>query len=940
MPSWIDEARRPVLDVAAALGVPADSRRGMACPTCGAERRDRKRGAVGLRQDGAGWRCHKCGATGDGIDLVAFHLENRRLRELDRDAQQRVRAWFEAQGWSSTPAAPRAAPSRPTTLVRPPQGEVQRFWDASRPLTEAREHDTEALGFLRERGLEPALETIATVDLARLTPARNGTPWPAWWPAGRARAWRLLVPAFDARGLLTSLHARAVTPVVNDKGEPLPRQLWPGSRSGIRYDASGLFFADPIALAMMRGEVVDGLHTLLICEGLTDWLAAAAWCRVHGRDDVAMIGGVAGSFPALTGVAVPEGVRVLAAVDADPAGDRYFAQIRHALPNAALQRLRLPQDEGDLCEFLAAGGDLASLLESSADVALGQADEQRTPSEPAPPPRRGVFVLDGCTWEADKGGDPKLLLPYALHFLRDVSTPEDRFLEGEIRLPRTAPIPFELRSELLGDPRAFNKTLARLMGRHYRVPPAQKQRQVLNAWLDSAEHAEQVELLHDYGFTRDGRSFVDRSGSLPSGIRSFRAPPRKAAGRLCLDVDGASPPAELAASLLDLWPRLMGCPATVSALMGVVGWGLVAPVLEATTTGVSPLLAFIVGRSGQGKSTHAGVVQCFFGDFRDTRCALPFSSTPLSIEEEAHFFRGAVMVVGDVKVSAIVQGRSAQVLGLIQRAGDRAERRRLRASGETDHARSSRATWLLEGEDVPVTDSSALARMLQLRLPEVPKDPALANELEDLLPCLPALTRALVLHLLDTQPWPRLGARYRSLSQALTELAGSAANGVRLAKHISAVVVGAEVWASYLATLGLALPVDSEALVQHLVVMGHEQLGELEEATPGERFLELLRQLLAGGLAQLGEHEDGSEVVGQWSSDGGVAYLLPAPVLGRLRRHFPDAAATLPPPSSIAADLARMDALAETDKGRRTKKARVGGRSVNTWALRGELVRG
>jgi len=896
---------------------------------------------VGLRQDGAGWRCHKCGATGDGIDLVAFHQEGRRLRELDRDAQQRVRAWCEAQGWSTAPATPSSAPNKPTTIVRPPQDQVQRFWRASRPLTDAREHDAEALAFLCERGLEPAVDAITAADLARLTPARNGTHWPAWWPAGRARAWRLLVPAFDARGVLTSLHARAVKPVVNDQGETMPRQLWPGSRKGTRYDALGLFFADAIALAMMRGEVVEGLRTLLICEGLTDWLAAAAWCRVQGRDDVAVLGGVAGSFPALAELSVPEGVRVFAAVDADPAGDRYFAQIHHALPVAGVQRLRLPRGSGDLCDFLAAGGDLGSSLEHSDSEEPDQGAEQRqAPPEPTPPPRRGVFVLDGNTWEGNGGDGPDLLLPYALHFLRDVSTPEDRFLEGEIRLPRAAPIPFELRSELLGDPRAFNKTLARLMGRHYRVPPAQKQRQVLNAWLATAEHAEQVELLHDYGFARDGRSFVDRSGSLPSGIRSFRAPPRKAAGRLCLDVAGASPPAELAASLLDLWPRLMGCPATVTALMGVVGWGLVAPVLEATTPGVSPLLAFIVGRSGQGKSTHAGVVQCFFGDFRDTRCALPFSSTPLSIEEEAHFFRGAVMVVGDVKVSAIMQGRSAQVLGLIQRAGDRAERRRLRASGETDHARSSRATWLLEGEDVPVTDSSALARMLQLRLPEVPKDPALANQLEDLLPSLPAITRALALHLLDTQPWPRLSTRYRSLSQALTELAGSAANGVRLAKHISAVVVGAEVWSSFLATLGLALPADSEALVQHLVVAGHEQLGELEEATPGERFLELLRQLLAGGLAQLGEHEDGSEVVGQWSSDGSVAYLLPAPVLGRLRRHFPDAAATLPPPASIAADLARMDALAETDKGRRTKKARVGGRSVNTWALRSELVRG
>ena len=938
MHSWIEDARRPVLDVAAALGVPADPGRGMACPACGEERRDRKRGAVGLRKDGAGWRCHKCGATGDGIDLAAWSLEGRRLRELDADAQQRVRVWFVAQGWSTTPAAPTTAPSKPTVLVRPPQDEVQGFWAASQPLTAARDHDTQALAFLRERGLEPALDAIASADLARLSPARNGTPWPAWWPAGRAHAWRLLVPAFDARGVLTSLHARAVEPMVNDQGEPMPRQLWPGSRGGTRYDAAGLFFADPAALAMMRGEVVDGLHTLLICEGLTDWLAAAAWCRVQGRDDLAVLGGVAGSFPALSELSIPLGVRVLAAVDADPAGDRYFAQIHQALPRAAVQRLLLPKGSGDLCDFLAAGGDLAPLLETPADTTPDQ--EPKQPPTPAPAPLHGVFLLDGCTWEADEDNGPRLLVPYALHFERDVSTPEDRYLEGEIRLPRAAAIPFELPSELLGDMRALNKTLARLMGSHYRVPPAQKQRQILNAWLSTAEGAEQVELLHDYGFAHDGRSFVDHSGTLPEGIRSFRAPAHMAAARLNLEADGAPPPAELAASLLDLWPRVLGCPATVSALMGIVGWGLVAPVLEANNPGVSPLLAFIVGRSGAGKSTHACVVQCFFGDYRDTKCALPFSSTPLAIELESHFFRGAVMVVGDVKSSAIVQGRHAQVLGLIQRAGDRAKRYRLQATGQADHARASRATWLLEGEDVPVTDSSALARMLQLRLPEVTKVPALADELEQLLLYLPTLTRALVLHLLATQPWARLGARYRSLSQALTELAGTASNGVRLAKHIAAVVVGAEVWSSFLATLGLALPADSDALVQHLVVMGHEQLGELEEATPGERFLELLRQLLAGGLAQLGEHEDGGEVVGQWSEDGRIAYLLPAPALGLLRRHFPDAAAGLPPPASIAADLARKDALAETDQGRRTKKARVGGRSVNTWALRGELVRG
>ncbi len=102
---------------------------------------------------------------------------------------------------------------------------------------------------------------------------------------------------------------------------------------------------------------------------------------------------------------------------------------------------------------------------------------------------------------------------------------------------------------------------------------------------------------------------------------------------------------------------------------------------RALDPGVAPLLGFLHGPSGTGKSTHAGVAQCFFGDFGVTRAAVSFGSTPLSIELEGHLFRGAVMVVGDVKVGAIAEGGASKVLGLIQRAGDRAERRRLDNTG-------------------------------------------------------------------------------------------------------------------------------------------------------------------------------------------------------------------------------------------------------------------
>ena len=44
------------------------------CPACTNEKRGShdKRGAIGVRRDGRGWRCHSCGTTGDAIALAAW----------------------------------------------------------------------------------------------------------------------------------------------------------------------------------------------------------------------------------------------------------------------------------------------------------------------------------------------------------------------------------------------------------------------------------------------------------------------------------------------------------------------------------------------------------------------------------------------------------------------------------------------------------------------------------------------------------------------------------------------------------------------------------------------------------------------------------------------------------------------------------------------------
>lgn len=169
----------------------------------------------------------------------------------------------------------------------------------------------------------------------------------------------------------------------------------------------------------------------------------------------------------------------------------------------------------------------------------------------------------------------------------------------------------------------------------------------------------------------------------------------------------------------------------------------------------------------------------------------------------------------------------------------------------------------------------------------------------------------------------------------LTQAAEGAPNGVRLAKSIAALAVGLEVWAGCLGSVGLELSATITELVDSLLTLPPPNLLKWPMPQLGERFLELVRQLIACGAARLGEREDEGISVGEWSDYRSIAYFLPAPTFGRLRRYFADAAARLGLPGDGHADLVRRGAIAEHDKDRRTKKARVGGASLNTWAILG-----
>jgi len=335
---WVDRMRSAtVLEVARELGLPIAPARGASggalyhCPACDAERRHAKsrdkRGAVGVRRDGFGWRCFQCDASGDALDLVALALEGRRLPDLHDTGKATVREW--CVRWlgleAGTPSSPRPRPlARPAPVVEPaptypPAAEVDALWAACVAVTD----DAEVAAWLAEqRKIAPA--DVAADDLARVLPRDARVP--SWASIG-GRPWsttghRLVVPMVDAGGEMRSLLARRV-----------PNPTAEGERKSIApkgYGRAGLVMANKAARFLLCSDLPElrGLR-VVVAEGETDWLA---WATTNA---LSVLGMVSGSWSADIAARIPNGATVVIATDADAEGDKYAAKITNTLAERA-----------------------------------------------------------------------------------------------------------------------------------------------------------------------------------------------------------------------------------------------------------------------------------------------------------------------------------------------------------------------------------------------------------------------------------------------------------------------------------------------------------------------------------------------------------------------------------------------------------------------------
>lgn len=321
-------------DVAARLGLVVH-RQGadvsFPCPACGKERRHSrgtdKRLAAKVMPNGRWW-CEPCGAGGDAVALAATIVVGTTSPPRERWAEVRG-ACLGAGLCMDLPACDGAhRPSEPVA-TRPPAAEVARLWSACQSVEES----STGGRYLSSRGFR--LDGLPWLHLVREAPAVLPEPF-AWWPTPWLQGWPLVFPAYDSRGHLASIHARAVSRATE------PKTRWP-----YRCSASGLLFADIMGVTFLRqcsrGASVDGLDAVVVAEGATDTLKLSEVVD-GGECAFAVLGYVAGSKQAFADIDWPVHVPCLVATDDDTAGDRYAAEVRRALDwRTSVFRVRVPK---------------------------------------------------------------------------------------------------------------------------------------------------------------------------------------------------------------------------------------------------------------------------------------------------------------------------------------------------------------------------------------------------------------------------------------------------------------------------------------------------------------------------------------------------------------------------------------------------------------------
>lgn len=271
-------------------------------------------------------KCFVCDLAGDVFNLIAAVHRLDVLRDFQRVLE--IGADMAGIDLASCPSAPHRPELR--AVPRPPETpNLTAEWDALPPI------DEDSWEYLRSRGLSEAAEECRS----------PGTEGPSDLSRFASRGYRLAVALRDASGKVVAVQVRRIapSPAGSDKDD---RFLVVGqSGSGVFGDASR----------------VSSARLVLLCEGLTDTLAAKVAFRASPT--VAVVG-VAGVKSTAGFLSLPlQGKRVVVAFDADAKGDEAAKALADEIAKHKATAVRArPEGAKDLADMQRAGADLPGFV--------------------------------------------------------------------------------------------------------------------------------------------------------------------------------------------------------------------------------------------------------------------------------------------------------------------------------------------------------------------------------------------------------------------------------------------------------------------------------------------------------------------------------------------------------------------------------------------------
>jgi hypothetical protein len=119
---------------------------------------------------------------------------------------------------------------------------------------------------------------------------------------------------------------------------------------------------------------------------------------------------------------------------------------------------------------------------------------------------------------------------------------------------------------------------------------------------------------------------------------------------------------------------------------------------------------WIIGGSGCGKTYTSLLFQNFFGDFKGSKSVLSWTATPYSIQETGYYYKDAIYMVDDFKISHFSQNSMNSVVTVLQNYADGTSRTRLAPDSTIREGKPIQGSLLITGEDIIEDVGSIVAR--------------------------------------------------------------------------------------------------------------------------------------------------------------------------------------------------------------------------------------